>query len=78
LELLAGKITQEQFFQIHHFASDEGEHHSYNPFANEIEDGHLVNGVVFKQGNNEKDDDWLVFKFGNADAAIWPFTVPKK
>lgn len=68
LELLAGKITQEQFSDIH----------SYNPFANEVEDGHLINGIEFEQGDNEKDDDWLVFKFGSADAAISPFTIPKK
>jgi hypothetical protein len=68
LGLLAGTITQERFSEIYPAL----------PFAGELEDGRLINGVEFKKGENEKDDDWLVFKFGNADPAVSPFTVPKK
>ncbi|HKS27872.1 MAG TPA: hypothetical protein VJS44_08640 [Pyrinomonadaceae bacterium] len=78
LELLAGKITQEDFFKVYRFVPVDSETHYYgNPFAVKLEDGRLIKEVKFKKGENEEDDDWLVFRFGDADPAISPFTVPE-
>jgi hypothetical protein len=68
LDLLAGRITQEVFSEIYHV----------NPFSRMIEDGCLIKEVEMQENEKENDDDWLVFRFGDADAAVSPFTVPRK
>ena len=72
LELLAGRVDQTVFFNAHSF----GQH---NPFRRELEQGRLITKVVVeKSAVPEDDDDWLLFEFGEADAAVAPFKVPRE
>ncbi|HEV8158813.1 MAG TPA: hypothetical protein VGP58_07275, partial [Pyrinomonadaceae bacterium] len=36
----------------------------------------LISESSIEKSIDEKDDDWIVFKFGEPDAAISPFRVP--
>lgn len=78
LDLLAGRITQEDFFRAQHFApgDKDGRFPIPNPFADELNQGRLITDVKLESEGDERDDDWLVFKFGGPDPAVSPFRVP--
>lgn len=77
LNLLAGRVSQEDFFKIHHFIPEDGGGPHYgNPFDAELEEGRLIVGVEVEE--SDRDDNWLVIKFGDPDPAISPFKVPTK
>jgi hypothetical protein len=79
LDLLAGRVTQEQFFEAHYFGPREGgTYPSANPFSNMREEGKLITEIVVEENEGELDDDWLTIKFGDPDPAVTPFTVPVK
>ncbi|MET0626582.1 MAG: hypothetical protein ABW250_26845 [Pyrinomonadaceae bacterium] len=79
LDLLSGKVTQEQFFKKHHFMPDEGEAYpSFNPFTYKREKGMLITEITVEENEDERDDNWLTIKFGEPDPAITPFVVPTK
>lgn len=72
-ELLAGKLSSEK---ISYYLGFEGFSSSIpNSFLTMLNDGKLFNDVKIEKGENEKDDDWIVFKF-DEDAAISPFKMP--
>jgi hypothetical protein len=71
LELLAGEITQERFFELYDFKSDG------NPFENMLREHKLISAASLERGGDEQDDDWLRFEFVGPDAAISPFRAPK-
>lgn len=66
LDLLAGRITYEEFPE---------EYRDY--FKRRVDEGRLFEGIEIEKGENEKDDDWLIFKFGEPDPAVSAFTMPK-
>lgn len=72
-ELLSGEISQEEFFDIHDF-NLEGNPHNKNPF-NFLE-RKSISEVIVQTGENEADDDWLIFKFDKDDPAKSKFTIP--
>jgi hypothetical protein len=67
LDLLAGRITYDEFPE---------DYRDY--FKRRVSEGRLFEGIEIERGENEKDDDWLIFRFGEPDPAISPFTVPKE
>lgn len=70
LDLLSGRLTAEQFIADHRFQNR-------NIFERMLRDGRPITAARFEPSNlPEDDDDWLVFEFGEPDAAISPFRVP--
>lgn len=64
LELLAGRLTQENFFWVHHFISRKNElFPPINPFEIKLKQGRVITAVEVEPGEAERDDDWLVIKF---------------
>lgn len=43
-----------------------------------LDEGRLFSNAEIEKGENEEDDDWLVFTFGESDAAVSPFRIPDK
>lgn len=65
LDLLAGKITYEDFPD------------SYKEFfADMAREGRLFTSAFVEKDSHEHDDDWLNFTFGEPDPAVRPFTAP--
>lgn len=78
LDLLAGRITQEDFFKAYKFGpGEEGEWPSSNPFLSELKQGKLITEIKVEKTEDERDDDWLAIRFSGPDPAIFPFVVPK-
>ncbi|HZH29216.1 MAG TPA: hypothetical protein VEY11_00360 [Pyrinomonadaceae bacterium] len=67
LDLLAGRITYDEF---------PDDYKDF--FKRRLSEGRLFEAVEIEKDTNEKDDDWLIFKFGKPDPAITPYTVPKE
>lgn len=65
--MLAGRITYDEFPEAYR-----------DYFKRRVSEGRLFEEVEVEKGDNEKDDDWLIFRFGEPDPAISPFTVPKE
>lgn len=77
LELLAGEISQDEFFKAHHFVHTEGElYPPFNPFFRHLKAGRLIAATTIEVSEKEEDDDWIIIRFGNPDPAVSPFTVP--
>ncbi|HWT01581.1 MAG TPA: hypothetical protein VN256_15140 [Pyrinomonadaceae bacterium] len=75
LGLLAGTINQQQFLEDYGFVPDkENTLPSRNPFAINLEQGKLITEINLEKSEHE-DDDYIVFKFGETDAAISPFRL---
>jgi hypothetical protein len=75
LELLSGKLKLDDFF---YYAGIERISGSIpNLFLTSLNEGKLFSDVRIESGN-EKDDDWIVFTFGESDSAISPFKIPVK
>lgn len=76
LELLSGQTCAENFFEIQHnfSANNTPENNLFRLRANE--------GCMFSklwiEKNEQKDDDWIIFEFGDPDPAIAPFTMPNE
>ena len=68
LELLAGRISQEEFFRHEDVLALE------NPFDQALRGGKLI--ASFER-SDEDDDDWLIFEMTGPDPAIAPFTLPQ-
>jgi hypothetical protein len=77
LELLAGKVDQRKFFEVHGFIPSElRATHAANPFSIALQRGQLMHGVSIERLGFE-DDDWITFELKGPDPAISPFEVPK-
>lgn len=46
-----------------------------NTFLTELSDGKLFSEIAIEEGEDEKDDDWIVFKF-KEDPSVSPFKMP--
>jgi len=76
-ELLAGRLTQEEFFKLHGMIDLQGARAIGNPFEKALAEGRLIESTAVEK-NSDKDDDWLVFRFGEPDPAIFRFRAPRK
>lgn len=72
IDLLTGKIDQEQFFKDH--GSDS--FNVRNFFSKQVADGRMITDLSI-ESSEEQDDDWIVIRFGNPDPAISPFLGAK-
>ena len=70
LDVLAGKISQEDFIKskFHPLVG--------NPFENKLKQGKLITSIEIEKCEGENDDELMVFKFGEADVAISDFESP--
>lgn len=76
LALLAGSITQEEFFKAMGFKPWSDEPHAYrNSFEYMLSNKLRIAAVQVEE--TEHDDDTLVFNFDGPDPALSPFTNPK-
>ncbi|MDQ3816190.1 MAG: hypothetical protein M3362_00700 [Acidobacteriota bacterium] len=76
LELLAGKLSQQEFFERHGFIPSEFKIGPYiNPFNSGLDKGLTFSQVGFEKSETE-DDDWIVFELSGPDPAISPFVAP--
>jgi hypothetical protein len=66
LELLSGRMSQEEFFKHYSFIPDE------NPFRQALDGGQLVTSL---ERSEEEDDDWIFFEMKGPDPAIGPFLM---
>lgn len=76
LELLAGRITQDEFFEVHGFRLNKGPRGHRNPFRAHLDNGELFKGVQLKL-DPDSDDDWITFRFDGPDPAVSKFVNPK-
>lgn len=74
LELLAGKLCLEDI--SYYLGFDSHTSSIPNTFLMMLQDGKLFKDVTIEKGENEKDDDWIVFSFKDADVAVSPFKMP--
>lgn len=74
LDLLAGKITQERFLEVHKFDGMRDHAATINPFARMRKEGRMISEVTVEMDG--EDDDWLTVKFGDPDPAISQFRAP--
>lgn len=71
LELLSGKISQEEFFLSCGFDGIP------NQFLRLLNEGRLIERVKIEKGEYEIDDDLVIFEFTNeSDVAVSPYKVP--
>lgn len=77
-ELLAGKVSQNDFFERHGFIPSEMNRSvTGNPFEIGFREGQLIDEISLKK-TSAKDDDWIVFTLRGPDPAISPFVLPDK
>jgi len=74
-ELLAGTVSCEEFMRKHRFVEEDGRP-DINPFAGFLNEGRMIS-AIHVDASDEEDDDWLVFEFGERDAAISKFRSVK-
>jgi len=80
MEFLSGAVEPEHFMTGHKFGPHENpitekEEAGNNPFAAAFRQGCLIDTISIEKSVNE-DDDWIVFRFSQPDAAIAPFRMP--
>jgi len=75
-ELLAGEMTSDRFHQLHRFKTDGDKRNRANPFLAALLQGRMI-ADVWVERDEDEDDDWVVFEFGNKDPAISGFEVIK-
>jgi hypothetical protein len=77
LELLAAKVSYEEFLELHGFdRSEVSSLISGNPFEHQFDRGKLIKSISIHKSENEEDDDYVVFEFGDRDPAISLFENP--
>ena len=75
LEVLSGEISVKDF--------TDGNFHPIigNPFGAKLKEGRLITSVEIEQPDDERDDEYIIFNFGEPDVAISDFKIaiiPKK
>jgi len=71
LEFLAGRLDPQAFIEGHGFDQR-------NPFQTNLQEGRLITKVQVEGSSvSEEDDDRLIFTFGEPDAAVSAFKLPK-
>jgi hypothetical protein len=75
LELLAGRVSQEDFFKAHLIEIGQTPHHM-NPFRDAINGGRLISKISIEK-DSDADDDWITIELRGPDPAVSPFVLPK-
>lgn len=75
LEVLAGKLPWDKVFYYLGFEGISNSNSIPNRFLTMLNEGNLFSEINIQKGENEKDDDWIVFKF-KKDPSISPFDMP--
>jgi len=76
LELLAGKIDQDKFFEDYKSFASEFISNGENFFADKLHKSRLISDIRLEK--TEEDDDWIEIHFGSPDPAISKFVVSKE
>lgn len=76
LGLLAGTVSQADFFKAHGFIESEDTRHAINVFQRAVKSSRLISNVSIETGRSA-DDDWIIFEFGEPDPAVLPFAIPR-
>lgn len=76
MDLLSGRLSQQDFLEAHNFVPTSHGTYIGNPFEYERQQGRLIREVTVESGGERRDDDWLRIRFGESDPAISPFRVP--
>lgn len=73
LDLLAGRLSQEEFFETYKFVPNPSDDEkTNNPFERSLREGRMITEVMI-ESRPEHDDDWIEFRFGDVDPAISTF-----
>ena len=67
LDFLAGNLSYEEFPEEY-----------INYFKRRADEGKLIDEVGIEKAPDEKDDDWLIIRFGKPDAAVSSFKIPNE
>lgn len=78
LNLLTGSVSQKEFMEAHGFVRTRDGHGPppMNPFKMLSQGGRLLAGAHIEE-QPDRDDDWIVFKFGRPDPAVGSFTIKR-
>lgn len=76
LELLSERVELKQFLQDHGQAPTDIHPANQNYFALRFNEGRLINDIRIEK-SIDRDDDWIVFEFGNPDPAVCKYKIPK-
>ncbi len=74
-KILAGKIDWDRVFYYLGFEGNSKTSSIPNRFLTMLNSGKLFSEIKIEEGENEKDDDWVVFEFKD-DPAVSPFMMP--
>lgn len=77
LELLSERIDQKKFLQDHQFAPTEERPDNRNFFNLRLNEGRLITNIRLEK-STDKDDDWMIFEFGEPDPALINYKYPQK
>jgi hypothetical protein len=76
LELLAGKVRLEKFFEEHGFIPSELKvQRLFNPFNAALDRGQMIDSILVEKSDSQ-DDDWITFELKGPDPAISPYVLP--
>jgi hypothetical protein len=77
MDFMAGRLSLKDFSDVYHFApGGESSSNTWNPFNTKLQNGRLISEIRVDKTHGDRDDDWLVIRFGSPDPAITPFAVP--
>jgi hypothetical protein len=77
-ELLAGRISHQEFLRSHRWEETDANGHRYaNPFEIILAQGRMIEKINVEVDENDN-DDWITFKFGDPDPSISPFVTHSK
>ena len=77
LDLLAGRITQEDFFKAYKFGPRRRRGVAiFQSLLSKLKQRKLITEINVEKTEDERDDDWLAIRFSEPDPAIFPFVVP--
>jgi hypothetical protein len=77
-ELLAGRISHQEFLRSHRWEETDANGHRYaNPFEIILAQGRMIEKINVEVDENDN-DDWITFEFGNPDPSISPFVTHSK
>ena len=76
LDLLAGRLTQEEYFKLHGHVGSKRRYTMPRSIDLKLGQGRLLTGVSLERSEHE-DDDWITLHFGPPDPAISEFSTPE-
>jgi hypothetical protein len=77
LGLLAGTVSQSDFFKAHGFVESDDTRYAINAFQRALKSGRLISNVSIEKVGSA-DDEWIIFELGDPDPAVMPFAIPQR